>query len=376
MVMRGSVAYHKEQSLKGSMRENGFRAIGSLAQRLASGMAKGRNASIGRLRAEWSAIVGPELARVTRPEALLSARGSRGGSGAAGKFLRLRVPGAAALEAQHRSGQIVDRVNAYFGYRMIDDIRLVQGAVVAPPRPRPAPAPDPATEQAVASRTSGVVDPALRAALTRLGTRVVTGRRSAIACGLGALFMGREVRAQGMTKLKLMGALPGDHVLGRPDAPNILIDYASFTCPHCANFNAAVVPVLRRDWIETGKLRLIHRHFPGDSVATRASQLAECAGPDKFFTAVDTLFRTQVQWMTAADPETELLSALDGLGIGVDAAQACLANDLHLDKVIADVQSGQTLGVTFTPTIFINEQNYGSASEAAAIAAILGQVGR
>lgn len=362
--------------MKGSMRENGLRAIGSLAQRLASGMAKGRNASIGRLRAEWSAIVGPELARFTRPEALLSARGARAGSGAAGKFLRLRVPGSAALEAQHRAGQIVDRVNAYFGHRMIDDIRLVQGAVVAPPRPRPAPPPDPATEQAVASRTAGVEDPALRAALTRLGTRVVTGRRSAIACGLGALFVGRDTRAQGATKLKLLGALPGDHVLGRPDAPNILIDYASFTCPHCANFNAAVVPVLRRDWIETGKLRLIHRHYPGDSVATRASQLAECAGPDKFFAAVDTLFRTQVQWMTAADPETELLSALADLGIGVDAAQACLANDLLLDKVIADVQSGQTLGVTFTPTIFINEQNYGSASEAAAIAAILGQVGR
>lgn len=362
--------------MKGSMRENGLRAIGSLAQRLASGMARGRNASIGRLRAEWSAIVGPELARFTRPEALLSARGARAGTGVAGKFLRLRVSGAAALEAQHRSGQIVDRVNAYFGHRMIDDIRLVQGAVVAPPRPRPAPPPDPATEQEVASRTAGVEDPALRAALTRLGTRVVTGRRSVIACGLGALFVGRDARAHGATKLKLLGALPGDHVLGRPDAPNILIDYASFTCPHCANFNAAVVPVLRRDWIETGKLRLIHRHYPGDAVATRASQLAECAGPDKFFAAVDTLFRTQVQWMTAADPETELLSALAELGIGVDAAQACLANDLLLDKVIADVQSGQTLGVTFTPTIFINEQNYGSASEAAAIAAILGQVGR
>ena len=71
------------------MRENGFRAIGGLAQGLTSGIAKGgRGASIARLRAEWTAIVGPDLARVTQPEALLAGRGARSG----GKTLRLRVP--------------------------------------------------------------------------------------------------------------------------------------------------------------------------------------------------------------------------------------------------------------------------------------------
>src|SRR3979409_205489 len=124
MVREGAVPYHKEQGLKGSMRENGFRAIGGLAQRLTSGIAKGRGASIARLRAEWSVIVGPDLARTTRPDALLAGRGAR-----AGKALRLRVSGAAALEVQHQTGQIVEKVNAYFGHRMIDDIRLVQGTI-------------------------------------------------------------------------------------------------------------------------------------------------------------------------------------------------------------------------------------------------------
>ena len=75
--MGEAVAYHKERSLKGSMRENGFRAVGGLAQRLASGIAaeRSRGASIARLRAEWSAIVGPDLARITRPEALTASRG-------------------------------------------------------------------------------------------------------------------------------------------------------------------------------------------------------------------------------------------------------------------------------------------------------------
>ena len=105
------------------MRENGFRAIGGLAQRLTAGMAKGRDASVVRLKAEWSAVVGPDLARVTRPDALLSARGARSSRSGSGKVLRLKVSGAAALEVQHRSSQIVERVNAYFGHRLIDELR-------------------------------------------------------------------------------------------------------------------------------------------------------------------------------------------------------------------------------------------------------------
>ena len=375
MVSFGGVAYHTGRRLKGSMRENGFRAIGGLAQKLTSGIAReggkaGRGASLMRLKADWPAVVGPELARTTRPDAILAGRGAR-----AGKALRLKVSGAAALEVQHRSGQIVERVNAYFGHRMIDDVRLVQG-VIAAPRPAPrVPRPDPAVEQAMAQRAANVKDPDLRAALARLGARIATDRRGFLLGSLGALAaLGLGDRAQ--AQRQFLDPLPGDHVLGKPDAPNVLIDYASFTCPHCATFNAAVMPVLKRDWIDTGKLKLVHRHFPSDAIATRASLLAECAGPDKFFAAVDTIFRTQVQWMTAPDPAAELMSVLAGLGVGEAEAQACLSNDRLLDKVIADVQSGQALGVNSTPTLFINEQPYGNPGSIDAIVAILRQVGR
>jgi protein-disulfide isomerase len=376
MVSRGGVAYHTERSLEGSMRENGFRAIGGLAQKLTSGIARdgakgARGASLVRLKADWPAVVGPELARTTRPDALLAGRGAR-----AGKALRLKVSGAAALEVQHRSSQIVERVNAYFGHRVIDDVRIVQGVIPAPPPARRTSRPDPVVEQAVASRTAAVQDPDLRAALTRLGARIAGGRRGFLLGGLGALCLGDEVRAQPRAAARFLDPLPDDHVLGRPDAPNVLIDYASFTCPHCATFNNAVMPALKRDWIDTGKLKLVHRHFPSDALATRASLLAECAGPDGFFAAVDTLFRTQVQWMTAADPAAELMTVLVGQGVSEAAAQACVANDRLLDKVIADVQSGQALGVNSTPTVFINEQGYGNPGGIDAIAAILRQVGR
>jgi hypothetical protein len=355
------------------MRENGFRAIGGLAQRLTSGIAgqrsKAGGASIARLRAEWSAIVGPELARISRPEALLAARGRTG------KALRLRAPSSAALELQHKSGQLVERVNAYFGHRMIDDIRLVQGAVDARPAPPPVPAPDAQALERMAERAKAVDDPDLRAALARLGARIA-GRRRMMLGVLGSLAAARELRAQDLPTEKLLGPIPGDHVLGDKNAPNILIDYASLTCPHCANFYIAVLPTLRREWIDTGRLQLIHRHFPSDLVATRAAQLAECAGPDKFFQRVDLLFHKQVDWLSVGDPLVEMVQVLASQGVTAKEAESCFANDRLLDKVIADVQSGQALRVTFTPTMFINEQNYANPGGADAISAILRQVGR
>ena len=141
------------------MRENGLRALGGLAQRLTSSIAKGasakgRGTSIIRLRADWPVIVGPELARTTRPDALLAGRGGRTGA----KVLRLRVSSAAALEVQHMTGQIVERVNAYFGHRQIDDIRLAQGVIVQPPVSRPPPAPPPEVTAQMATRVADVAD--------------------------------------------------------------------------------------------------------------------------------------------------------------------------------------------------------------------------
>ncbi len=381
--MTQAVAYHKERSLKGSMRENGFRAVGGLAQRLASGIAQrrdkgGRGASVARLRLEWSAIVGPELARITRPEALLAGRGRTG------TVLRLRVPGASALEVQHRTTQLIERVNAFFGHKKIDDIRLVQGAISAMPPPPSIPAPDAASVARMADRAAAVKDPELRAALARLGARIagrsVTGRRQAV-LGLlaGAVAMREAIsegRAQDLSREKLLGPLPGDHMLGKTDAPNILIDYASFTCPFCAQFYIAVMPILRKEWIDTGKLLLIHRHFPLDVVATRASQLAECAGPEGFFAVADRLFRTQVEWLTVGDPLVEMVKMLAADGTTTAKAEACFADDQALNRVIADVQSGQTLGVRSTPTLFINDENYGNPGGVEEIAAILRQVGR
>ena len=356
--------------MKGSMRENGFRALGGLAQRLTSGLAekrtRGRGAAVARLKAEWSVIVGADIARLTQPEALLPGRGSR-----SGKMLRLKVAGAAALEIQHRGAQIVERVNAYFGHGFIDDIRIVQGAFALPSVASALREPDPLAMERIAGDAADVKDPELRAALVRLGARIATSRRSMVLGALGGLLMPRTLRAQDVDKL--LGVLETDHVLGKADAPNIIIDYFSLTCPHCANFHAAVLPAIRSEWIDTGRARFIYRHFPSDAIATRGSLLAEC-GAEKFFETIDALFKSQVDWLTASAPEEEMVKIMERNGL---TAQACLANDRLFDKVVGDVQSGQALGVKFTPTLFINEQNYGNPEGGLkGIDSILRQVGR
>jgi len=352
------------------MRENGFRAVGGLAQRLTSGLAskrgKGRGgASVARLRADWTAIAGAEIARVTQPEALLAGRGTA-------KLLRLKVEGAAALEIQHRGSQIVERVNAYLGYRLIDDIRLVQAPLAHKPPPRTLPKPDAQTMQKLESRAAQVKDPELRAALVRLGARIAASRRGVVLGLLGAALLPDTPRAQEDID-RLLAVLPADHVLGQAGAPNLIIDYFSLTCPHCANFHAAVLPQLKREWLDTGRARFVYRHYPSDSIATRASLLAECGGA-RFFETIDVLFKSQVDWLTAPQPEDELVRVLERAGL---PGQPCLTDGRLFDKVVGDVQSGQALGVKFTPTLFINEQKYGNPEGGAeGIDAILRQVGR
>ena len=77
-----------------------------------------------------------------------------------------------------------------------------------------------------------------------------------------------------------------DRILGKPDAPITIVEYASLTCPHCAHFANDVLPELKKKWIDTGKAKLVLRDFPLDEPALRAAMIARCAPPERFY-AVD-----------------------------------------------------------------------------------------
>jgi len=199
---------------------------------------------------------------------------------------------------------------------------------------------------------------------------IVAGGAVAVAAIVAGVYFGTRPPAPGQPpvavaaapdKAALLAVLPTDHVLGDPKAPITLIEYASFTCPHCAHFHTQILPEIKKKWIDTGKVKLIYRDFPLDQTALKAAQLAECAGKDKYFGVIDMIFSTQARWATASDPIGELAKSLRIAGMGDAEVKACLANDAVANGVIADYRGGETLGVNSTPTLFINGEQFKGA---------------
>jgi protein-disulfide isomerase len=145
----------------------------------------------------------------------------------------------------------------------------------------------------------------------------------------------------------------GDMALGDPKAPCTIIEYASMTCPHCATFHMTTYPELKKRYIDTGKVRFIFREFPLDQLALAAFLLARCAGPDKYFPMIETLFQQQKEWVTQK-PLPPLLAIAKQAGMSEQAFNECLQDKKLIDGLEDVRQRGMKLGVQSTPSFFIN----------------------
>jgi len=157
------------------------------------------------------------------------------------------------------------------------------------------------------------------------------------------------------------GAEPvlADMAIGSDKAPLTVIEYASMTCPHCAEFHTEVLPEVKRDYIDTGKLRLVFRDFPLDGVALRASMLARCGGPDRYFAFIDVLFTQQKAWSRAKEPLNALAQLGRLGGVGEVAFNACMTNTALENYVVQSRYDAQNKHqVTGTPTFVIDGKAY------------------
>ena len=213
---------------------------------------------------------------------------------------------------------------------------------------------------------------------------IVAGGAVAVAAIAAAVWFGTRPPSAGpppvavasADKSALLNVQPGDHVLGDPKAPITLIEYASFTCPHCAHFHTQILPELKKKWIDSGKVKLVYRDFPLDQVAAKAAQIAECAGNDRYFGVIDLIFRGQDQWALGADPIAELAKPLRIAGLGDKEIKECLANEAKANEVIADYKGGEALGVNSTPTLFIDGQLYRGARSVEELDAAFGKLAK
>lgn len=164
--------------------------------------------------------------------------------------------------------------------------------------------------------------------------------------------------------LEKMGTHPlGDQLLGKKDAPILMIEYASFTCPHCAYFHSKVFPHIKKDFIDTGKVRFIYRDYPLNDPAFAISMITRCiardVGNDKFYPLIKVLFDTQDKWLESKDLEEDIAKITKLAGFGKSKFDGCFANKT-VEKGIREVQAfaGKKLGIRGTPTLFINGELY------------------
>ncbi|MBK0020498.1 DsbA family protein [Brucella pseudogrignonensis] len=163
-----------------------------------------------------------------------------------------------------------------------------------------------------------------------------------------------------------------DMIYGKADAPVTIVEYASLTCSHCADFAINTFPTIKEKYIDTGKAKLIFREFPFDPRATAAFMLARCAPEDRYFPMVEVFFKQQQQWAGAADGEAALLQIAKLAGFTQESFKACLTNQQVLDDVRATMERGSTeFGVNATPTFFINGQKYAGALSVDEMSAII-----
>jgi protein-disulfide isomerase len=143
-------------------------------------------------------------------------------------------------------------------------------------------------------------------------------------------------------------------VLGNPDAPVTVIEFSDYQCPFCQRYFTATLPTLKKEYIDTGKVRYVFRDFPLDSIhpqARKAAEAAHCAGDqDKYWDMHDTLFKNQRTLKV-----DNLKQFARDLGLKADAFDACLDKGKYADAVTEHYTAGAALGVSGTPSFFIGK---------------------
>jgi protein-disulfide isomerase len=162
----------------------------------------------------------------------------------------------------------------------------------------------------------------------------------------------------------------GERSLGSPEAPVVVVEYASLTCPHCAQFHIRSLPLIRKTYIETGKVRWIFREFPLDELAMAGFMLARCLPSEGYFPAIEAMFREQKTW-TNGEPREELARLMLSAGMDRQSFDHCIARSDLADAIYNIAKTGQEFGVKSTPTFFINGQLVRGAQEFAAFKEII-----
>lgn len=169
---------------------------------------------------------------------------------------------------------------------------------------------------------------------------------------------GAEVAAPSMmpmTMADVLQIMPNDRVEGSVMAPITVIEYASMTCSHCADFALQTMPKLRKEWIETGKVKFVMRDLAWDNLALGMAKIARCAPAEQFKPLVESFFGGQKKIITSPNPLEEIKNITRMAGMDDAAVEACVKDAaLHTQVLASKNQALEILKVQGTPAIFVN----------------------
>lgn len=158
-----------------------------------------------------------------------------------------------------------------------------------------------------------------------------------------------------MADLMAPGPLP-ERIMGRPDAPVTLIEYASLTCPYCRAFHEKGLSEIKRQYIDKGQVRLIVREFPIGKASGAATVVNRCAPENKYFPLLNRFLLEQRLWVSQEVRRDAIFEVAKKEGFTRAAFDACFEDRATIDGLKWVKERGRQLGVVGTPTFFVQDQ--------------------
>tara|TARA_B100001123_G_scaffold450763_1_gene623534 strand:+ start:2695 stop:3315 length:621 start_codon:yes stop_codon:yes gene_type:complete len=154
---------------------------------------------------------------------------------------------------------------------------------------------------------------------------------------------------------KLTDIQEGEWILGNIDAPITMIEYASLSCPHCAAFHIKTLPTIKKEYIDTGKVKLIFRHFPFNLPALQGSMITKCVGEDLYFKYLEALFSLQKKWVKSEGSRESLFNIMSNTGMTREEFDECLNNKDIENKILSNqIRAHEEYNIKTTPSFIIN----------------------
>ena len=150
-----------------------------------------------------------------------------------------------------------------------------------------------------------------------------------------------------------------DFVIGNEDAKITIIEYASLSCSHCADFHTNTLETLKKEYIDTGKVKMVFRDYPFNYPALLGSMVLRCIPENYRYDYMNALFKLQTDWVNKKNKKTiqELYKIMQSGGMTKDEYDACIYNTELENEILKGVMEAKNqFNITYTPDIIINEK--------------------